>query len=248
MNHPLAQAAQDFPDPFRLIVREETASTNDDLHELARQGAPHGLVLTALRQTSGRGRRGNTWHTAPEESLALSILIRPSQPKSQWPRLALASGLAIAETIESFGIPAGIKWPNDIWITRRKVAGILVEAGEHHVIIGIGLNVNTTEFPQDIAPIATSLRQSLGSELSPGEILTRLIHRIAIRQRQIGDDFPDLIESIRHRCVLTGHRASLGTLTGTIQGIADDGALLLHDGQQLHRLIQADEVRLLPLE
>lgn len=249
MSDSLTQAARDFPDPFRLLVREEAASTNDDLHELARQGAPHGLVLTTLRQTAGRGRRGNAWHAAPGESLALSILLRPTEAKSRWPRLALASGLAIAETIESFGIPAGIKWPNDVWLDQRKVAGILVEAGENHVIIGIGINVNTTTFPPEIAGIATSLHQHLGTRLPCGDVLTRLIHRIAIRHRQIGEDFPLVIESIRERCVLTGNRASLqtahGTLTGTIQGIAGSGELLVHDGTMLHRLIQADEVRLI---
>lgn len=249
MNDPLSQAAQDFPEPFRLMVREETASTNDDLNELARQGAPHGLVLTALHQTAGRGRRGNIWHAAPGDSLALSILLRPEEPKSRWPRLALASGLAIAETIESYGIPAGLKWPNDVWIGRRKVAGILVEAGNNHVIVGIGLNVNTKEFPPEIADIATSLQIATGSSVSTGDVLSNLIRRIAIRHRQIGDDFPLVVDSIRHRCVLTGNHVRLqsatGTLTGMIESIADDGALILYDGAERHRIIQADEVRLL---
>jgi BirA family transcriptional regulator, biotin operon repressor / biotin---[acetyl-CoA-carboxylase] ligase len=246
----LHQAAQDFPEPFRLLVREQCASTNSELHELARQGAPHGLVLTAQHQTAGRGRRGNLWHSAPGDSLAVSVLLRPDEPKSLWPRLALASGLAIAETIDSYGVTAGIKWPNDVWIRRRKVAGVLVEAGDRHVIVGMGLNINTTDFPDEIAWIATSLRQELGTPTPVHEVLARLIQRIAIRQTQIGSDFPKVIESIRERCVLSGQSVSLttamGTLHGIIQGIADTGELLLDDGYTLHHLLQADEVRLQP--
>ncbi len=249
MIDPLALAARDFPDPFRLLIREESASTNDELHELARAGAPEGIVLVAKNQTAGRGRRGASWFAAPGESLALSLLLRPTEPKAHWPRLALASGLALAETAETYGIPAGIKWPNDVWIDQRKVAGILVEAGADYVIIGIGLNVNASSFPEEIAHLATSLHLAHGHPLPMEDVLGRLIHRFAIRHRQIGDDFPLLLSAIRERCVLTDKSVSLktatGPLTGTVQGIADDGALLLHDGQKLHRLIQADEVRLL---
>jgi BirA family biotin operon repressor/biotin-[acetyl-CoA-carboxylase] ligase len=246
---PIAVAARDFPDPFRLLIREESASTNDELHELARHGAPEGLVLVAKNQTSGRGRRGASWFAAPGESLALSILLRPTEPKSHWPRLALASGLALAETAETFDISAGIKWPNDVWIDQRKVAGILVEAGADYVIVGIGLNVNARSFPSEIAHLATSLHLAHGHPIPMEDVLGRLIHRFAIRHRQIGHDFPILLAAIRERCVLTDHAVSLqtstGQLTGTVHGIADDGALLVHDGQQLHRLIQADEVRLI---
>jgi len=249
VTEPLATAARDFPDPFRLLIREESSSTNDDLLRLARDGAPHGLVLVAHNQTAGRGRRGASWFSPPGESLALSILVRPTEPKSHWPRLALATGLALAETTESFGIPSGIKWPNDVWIDRRKVAGILVEAGTDHVVVGIGLNVNASSFPPDIAHLATSLRREFGQPIPMADVLAPLIQRFAIRHRQIDTDFPLLLSAIRQRCALTGHAVTLttssGPLSGTVLGLADDGALLLHDGSQTHHLIQADEVRLM---
>jgi BirA family biotin operon repressor/biotin-[acetyl-CoA-carboxylase] ligase len=249
MRDEFRDAAADFPDPFRLLVRETAASTNDELRALAEDGAPDGLVLLALQQTAGRGRRGAAWFSPPGESLAFSILLKPSEPKALWPRLALATGLAVAEAAESFGTAAGIKWPNDVWIGRRKVAGILVEAGRDFAIVGIGLNVNSTAFPPEVAEIATSLRIETALEHPRHEVLAAIIRNFARRSREIGSDFDHLLDSVRQRCVLTGRLVSLSTSSGPrqgiIEGIAAGGELLLHTKTGLERLIQADEVRIL---
>ncbi|MDP3850386.1 MAG: biotin--[acetyl-CoA-carboxylase] ligase [Luteolibacter sp.] len=243
------EVAAGFPDPFRLLVREAAASTNDELRLLAEGGAPAGLVLLALRQSAGRGRRGATWFSPPAESLAFSILIRPEEPKALWPRLALATGLAVAEAVESFGAAAGIKWPNDVWIRSRKVAGILVEAGRDFVIVGIGINVNPTVFPDEIAEIATSLRIETSLKHPRGAVLAAILRGFALRSREIADDFDDLLASVRQRCVLTGHLISLssssGRRQGVCEGIAPGGELLLRSEAGLERLLQADEVRIL---
>ena len=242
-------AAADFPDPFHLMIRESVESTNDEVHSLAKNGAPHGRIVLAERQTAGRGRRGAAWFAPTGESLAFSILLRPTEAKTLWPRLALATGLAVAEAIESFGLQVGIKWPNDVWIGARKVAGILVEAGANFAVIGIGLNVNTTEFPPEVAKFATSLQMETGQAFSRAEVMAVVIRRFSIRSRQIGPDFPELISTVRQRCVLTGQRVSLITAgearKGTVEGIADSGELLFRSEKGLERLIQADEVRLL---
>ena len=242
-------AAADFPDPFHLMIRESVESTNDEVHSLAQDGAPHGRIVLAERQTAGRGRRGAVWFAPTGESLAFSILLRPTEAKTLWPRLALATGLAVAEAIESFGPQVGIKWPNDVWIGARKVAGILVEAGADFAVVGIGLNVNTTEFPPEVAKIATSLQMETGQAFSRAEVMAAVIRRFSIRSRQIGPDFPELISTVRQRCVLTGQRVSLITAgearKGTVEGIADSGELLFRSEKGLERLIQADEVRLL---
>ena len=242
-------AAADFPEPFRLLVREKEASTNDELRMLAEKGAPDGLVLLAMEQTAGRGRRGAAWFAPPGESLAFSILLRPEEPKALWPRLALTAGLSVAEAVESFGPAAGIKWPNDVWIGRRKVAGILVEAGRDFVIVGIGLNVNSTGFPAEVEEIATSLRIETGTDFLPHEVLAAVIRRFAKNSHQIGEDFELVLESIRQRCVLTGQRVSLTTSSGPrqgrVEGIASGGELLLLTENALERLLQADEVRIL---
>jgi BirA family biotin operon repressor/biotin-[acetyl-CoA-carboxylase] ligase len=249
MTEDFAKAASDFPDPFRLLVRQTAASTNDELYALAENGAPDGLVLLALQQTAGRGRRGTAWFSSPDESLAFSILLRPEEPKALWPRLALAAGLSVAEAVESFGPATGIKWPNDVWIGCRKVAGILVEAGRDFAIVGIGINVNSTAFPEEVAEIATSLCLETGMEHLRPEVLSALIRSFARRSRQIGGDFEHLLDPIRERCVLTGQLVSLGTSSGPrqgrVEGIAPGGELLLRTETELERLLQADEVRIL---
>lgn len=249
MPEDFTEAASTFPDPFRLLIRETVASTNDELRALALAGAHGGLVILALQQTAGRGRRGAAWFSPAGESLAFSILIRPDEPQALWPRLALAAGLAVAEAVESFGPAAGIKWPNDVWIRGRKVAGILVEAGKDFAIVGIGLNVNTTAFPAEVAEIATSLHIEADQTLSRAEVLGAIIRRFALRHLQIGADFNALLDSIRQRCVLSGHQVSLTTSSGPRQGIVDGiapgGELLLRTPTGLERLIQADEVRII---
>ena len=244
------ETAASFPEPFRLLIRESVESTNDEVRVLAQAGAPDGLVLLAERQTAGRGRRGAAWFSPAGASLAFSILVRPDEPKALWPRLALAAGLAVAEAVESFGLQAGIKWPNDVWIGQRKVAGILVEAGSDFAVVGIGLNVNSTEFPPELAEVATSLRLEASRDFSRAVVLGEIIRKFAGRRRQIGNDFDALISAVRLRCVLTGKRVTLttanGARVGTVEGIADGGELLLRTENGLERLIQADEVRLLP--
>lgn len=249
MSDDFPAAAAAFPEPFRLLVRETAGSTNDEVRILGQNGAAAGLVLLALEQSAGRGRRGAAWFSPAGDSLAFSIIVRPEEPKSLWPRLALAAGLAVAEAVESCGIAVGIKWPNDVWIRSRKVSGILVEAGKDFAVVGIGLNVNTLEFPAEVADVATSLSIETSRHFPRHEVLGAIIRRFALRHRQIGHEFQELLESVRQRCVLTGRRVSLSTSAGlkqgTIEGIAPGGELMLRTEAGVENLIQADEVRLL---
>jgi len=242
--------AASLPDPFRLLVREQAGSTNDELRLLAETGASEGLILLAENQTAGRGRRGAAWFSPTGESLAFSILLRPQEPKAWWPRLALATGLAVAEALESFGLEAGIKWPNDIWMRQRKAAGILVESGKDFVIIGIGLNVNTLVFPPEVADIATSLHLEGGRPFLRPDVLGAIIQRLAARRFQIGSEFSVLLDAVRLRCVLTGQRVSLlsssGLKIGWVEGISPTGELTLRTRSGIEHLMQADEIRLMP--
>jgi BirA family biotin operon repressor/biotin-[acetyl-CoA-carboxylase] ligase len=236
------------PPPFTLLSRESLASTNDEARSLAENGAADGLVVLAERQTSGRGRRGAAWFAKPGESLAFSIIVRPPEPKALWPRLALATGLAVAEAAESCVPVVGIKWPNDVWIARKKVAGILVEAGQDFAIVGIGINVNTLEFPPEVAGIATSLQLAAGRPLEREHVLTMILRHFDLRRRQIAAGFDELLDAVRLRCVLTGQAVTLitasGPREGVIEGIGPGGELLLRTANGLERVIQADEVRL----
>ena len=153
--------------------------------------------------------------------------------------------------LEEFNMPMKITaiTPFPVWIGRRKVAGILVEAGQDFAIVGIGLNVNSTAFPAQVAEIATSLRLETGIEHRRQEVLAAIIRNFARCSRHIGWDFDHVLDSIRHRCVLTGQCVSLGTSSGPrhgrVEGIAPGGELLLRTESGLERLMQADEVRIL---
>ncbi|WP_200269975.1 biotin--[acetyl-CoA-carboxylase] ligase [Luteolibacter pohnpeiensis] len=231
------------------MIRDSVGSTNDDLRELAEHGTTDGMILLAREQTNGRGRRGASWFSATGEALAFSILVRPSEPRHLWPRLALAAGLAVAEAIDSQGIAAQIKWPNDVQISGKKVAGILVESGPDFAIVGIGLNVNARSFPPEVADIATSLALAGDREIPMAEVFAAIIHRFSVRRSQIGDDFPEMISDVRTRCSLTGKKVRLrcGDLpkTGVITGIGDNGELLLQNERGEESILQADEIRLI---
>ena len=243
------EIAAHFPEPFRLLVRKSVESTNDEIRDFAQAGAPEGLILLAETQTAGRGRRGAAWFSPAGESLAFSILVRPDEPKSLWPRLALATGLAVAEALEACGLEAGIKWPNDVWLGQRKVAGILVEAGPDFAVVGIGVNVNSTGFPPEVAELATSMRMETSQEFSLAEVLREIIVKFSLRRLQLGRDFEQVVAAVNERCVLTGKQVALkaadGPKTGTVEGVAPGGELLLRTEEGLQRLIQADEVRLI---
>jgi BirA family biotin operon repressor/biotin-[acetyl-CoA-carboxylase] ligase len=249
MNAPsdLSSAGPLLPDSMRLFIRGEVDSTNDEIKRLGLHGSPDGTVLIADRQTSGRGRRGAKWVCPPGEALAFSVLVRTPEPKALWPRLALAAGLAVAEALESYGIEAGIKWPNDVWVNGRKICGVLVEAEQDFAIIGIGLNVNPLAFPEELATTATSLAIETGHVVDRAEVLAAVLQRLERSRHMIGADFSHLLQAIRERCVLTGKRIRLqaadGQREGFCEGIGDAGELLLSIHGQVERILQADEIR-----
>ncbi len=241
------QVAGMMPDPLRILWREKVSSTNDELRALGNQGAAAGLILIAEEQTAGRGRRGAQWLCHTGEGLAFSILLRPAANKSLWHRLSLTAGLAVAEALEKFVPLAEIKWPNDVRIAGRKVAGILVEAGPDFVIVGIGINVNPELFPEELS--ATSLRLQCGQEVSRAEVLLEVVERLARHSEKIETGFEGVLRGVRERCVLTGHRVSLITADkkahALIKGIGASGELLAEIDGRLEKLFQADEVRLI---
>lgn len=239
------QIAGNLPDPFRILWRERVGSTNDALRELAEKGMPEGLVLVADEQTAGRGRRGAHWLSPKGENLAFSVLLRPREPKALWHRLSLISGLAVAVTLEKFVPLAEIKWPNDVMVSEKKIAGILVEAGADFVIVGIGVNINSTEFPDELA--ATSLRQHLGEETKRSEILEGIVSRLSRFSESMGSGFEELLQGIQQRCYLTGREVSFLSAgqrrEGKVKGIGRSGELLVESGGETEALFQADEIR-----
>jgi len=155
-----------------LDVVEATASTNADLAAAARRGEPAGLVLLAEEQTSGRGRLDRRWEAPARACVLGSALLRPAAPTASWPLVALLAGVAVAEAIRSVGeLPAVVKWPNDVLLSGRKVAGILAERVDDAIVVGIGINVSVRAAELAV-PTATSIaleggvadRESLAKE------------------------------------------------------------------------------------
>lgn len=233
-----------LPDGWRLKVLEEAGSTNDELRSCGEEAS--GLVLLAERQTAGRGRRGAAWLSAPGESLTFSVLLRPNEPKAFWPRLSLATGLAVAEALGRFGVEAQIKWPNDVLVRGRKICGILVEAAAEHVIVGIGLNVGTREFPEGLD--ATSMSLELGTPIERSDVLYQVLKSLDGWSAEIGSGFPDLLERVRERCALSGETVSLmsgeRSVSGTVSGIGEGGELLVVTDAGEEKFLQAHEVRI----
>ncbi len=150
---------------------ESTGSTNDDCARFLQDGAPHGLVVVADSQSAGKGRRGRNWASPPGESVYMSVGLRPQMPADSTSMLTLVAALAVCRAIEEVSEcdKAYIKWPNDIVIGGRKVCGILTELhfdgqGDPLVVIGIGINVNNRDFPQELMLTATSLYLEFGRQ------------------------------------------------------------------------------------
>lgn len=165
-----------------LFFYEETESTNEDIRQLAREGAINGTLVVAGMQTAGRGRRGRTWVSPKGDSVYMSLLLRPKCMPDQASALTLVMALAVLEAIEE-AVPgaAGIKWPNDIVINGKKVCGILTEMelkqnAIDYIVMGVGINVNQRQFAEEIAETATSVAAECGISLKRAELIGRVLH------------------------------------------------------------------------
>jgi BirA family transcriptional regulator, biotin operon repressor / biotin---[acetyl-CoA-carboxylase] ligase len=211
-----------------------TDSTNDRARELAAEGAPHGTLVTADEQRAGRGRQGRAWTAPPRSAVLMSVLLREFGET-----LPLAAAVA---TCEALPVDARIKWPNDVWIEERKVAGILVEGRpqEGWAVLGIGLNVSVREFPPPLDATATSLALA-GAATTPENALAALL---ASLDRWLGAPAADVLAAWRSRDALLGRRIRWNDGNeGVAAGVADSGALVVEtpDGRLL---LDAGEVHL----
>jgi BirA family transcriptional regulator, biotin operon repressor / biotin---[acetyl-CoA-carboxylase] ligase len=211
-----------------------TDSTNERAKELAAAGAPHGTLVTANEQSAGRGRQGRAW-TAPAGSAVLMSIVtrRPA------PTLPLAAAVAVCDALPG---RCEIKWPNDVWLERRKLAGILVEGRPQDgwAVLGIGLNVTTEAFPPELAGTATSLRLA-GMEATTDSVLASLVDSL--------DEWleaPDeaVLAAWRERDALRGERVRWEGGEGTAAGIDETGALIVETDAG-RATLDAGEVHLL---
>ena len=166
-----------------IILRFDTLeSTNTEAANQARAGADEGLCVLARQQTAGRGRHGRTWISERDSGLYFSLILRPKLDAEFLPLIALMSGIAVYDALEELGLKPDIKWVNDVLVHDKKICGILAETAETSkglaVIVGIGINVTSSNFPEELADIATSIKTEIGRLVKPDEVaelLTRFI-------------------------------------------------------------------------
>ena len=167
-----------------IVYYPETDSTNLRIRQLGDEGAPHGTLAVADRQTAGRGRRGRAWESPAGSSIYMSILLRPDIAPDRAPMLTLVMALSVAEGImDCEDVEVQIKWPNDIIINGKKLVGILTEMSAqvdyiNHVTVGVGINVNQTGFPEDIRKTATSLKLETGHDVKRAPLIAAVMKRL----------------------------------------------------------------------
>ena len=231
----------------RFHYAQVLESSNDTAAELIRSGARSGTLVMAEEQTKGRGRGGNSWCCPLGQGLLFSLVLEPDLDRSQWSRLALAAGVALADVLEKAGLSAEIKWPNDVWISGKKVAGVLVEGCEDFVIVGMGLNVSAEEFPEDLN--ATSILKESGRKIGREALLADLVQAIIAWGSRCGSDFESVVAAVNKRCALKGEMIQLrqdGVLrSGMMDGVSKEGYLMLEMDGEIEMIAQADEIRLL---
>jgi BirA family biotin operon repressor/biotin-[acetyl-CoA-carboxylase] ligase len=223
-----------------IRVFQETTSTNDIIEKFARDGVKEGVVVFAESQTKGRGRLGRKWASPAKKGLWFSILLRPDLRPHETTQLTVASATALRRAIErQTGLEPEIKWPNDVLVCGKKVAGILTELNAEvdrvkYVIIGIGVDVNLVarDFPAELRKIATSLKIESGKTISRAELAVSILRELdADYQRICTGEFEDVAEEWEKHCKTIGEEVVIRTgareIRGRAESLAEDGALLL---------------------
>lgn len=233
------------------IELESCGSTNDEAARLARAGAKHGTVVIAERQQRGRGRQGRAWQS-PVGGLYMSAVLRPPMAITDVPPMTLAIGIGLCDAVRAMtrgGAPAVLKWPNDLLVHDRKLAGVLVEAQSQgnrleSVIVGIGVNING-ELPAPVAETGITLAEAAGMPVDRGAFIDCMlshVERWVDRYVSVGIDA--IIPAWQERMAigLTARATIDGApLVGCVAGLDADGAMLLRDGDgNIHRVRSGD--------
>lgn len=245
---------------WEVVYLERTTSTNDEARRLAAEGAPDRTVVLAEEQTAGRGRRGAKWVSPPGRNGIVSVLLRPGKdcPPERWARLTLAAALAGCDALDAvagLGVAAEVKWPNDLYLSGRKVAGILVEsawsAQGGFVVIGTGFNLNLepSDFPEELRAVATSVWMERGGlAVDRTVFLTNFLQALETRCAEAAADFPAMREEGWRRSWLVQRRVTLTAagqqLEGVVCGLGPEGELLLCGDDGIVQVISsADLIR-----
>ena len=230
----------------------ETDSTNLWIKRLAKEGAPEGTLALAEFQSAGRGRLGRSWEVPEGTSVMMSILLRPEFEPQYAPMLTLVMGMAVAKAVGNLGFDVSIKWPNDVVVSRKKICGILTEMGVRegkidYAVIGVGINVNIREFPEEMADKATSLYLEGGKEFDRSQV-PGLVMEAFERYYEIFAATCDL-SGLReeYEGILANYNQPVRVLAkepyeGIARGITDDGELLVEKTDGSVTAVSAGEV------
>ena len=217
---------------------ETLDSTNDLAKELGSRGAPEGTVVVAETQTRGRGRLGREWESPPGVGLYVSVVLRPMLPPMELPQITLTTAVAVVRAVRRVtGLAPGIKWPNDLILSGKKLGGILTEMESEsdrirYLVVGLGLNVNNPEFPPGLKDLATSLALEAGRPFSRVNLLQAWLEEFeGLYERFLHQGFPEILEAWKRHTVTLGKKVTVRQGPREIQGqaedVAPDGALLI---------------------
>ncbi len=253
----LADAVADVRDRLGRLGRrieffETIGSTNDIASVRAAAGGHEGSVFVADAQTSGRGRRGRTWFSPPGSGLYVSIVLAPAQSRDAERAMlltTLAAGVGLVEGVrQATGLGAALKWPNDLYVGRRKLAGILAEGAGDAVVLGFGINVGAASFPPELADRVTSLESELGRDVDRARVFAESLCALARRYDDLlAARFDAILDAWRALApAAQGARVSWstpeGTHSGVTAGVDDRGALLVRVGNRVERLVAGEVV------
>lgn len=222
-----------------VVFSEELDSTNTRAKQLAEAGVPDGTLVVADYQSAGKGRRGRSWSSPRGTGIWMSLLLRPQIPPERASMLTIVAALAVSEGIEkNCGLDNAIKWPNDIVINGKKICGILTEMSAqmdcvNHVVIGIGINANTREFPEEIRETATSLLIEKKAPVRRAALIREILSAWEVYYGKYLEtqDLSLLVETYNERLVNRDREVKVlapsGNYTGISRGITEDGELLV---------------------
>jgi BirA family biotin operon repressor/biotin-[acetyl-CoA-carboxylase] ligase len=242
--HDIGQTVHFFP---------AVSSTSDEAFRLANEGALHGEVVIAEQQTRGRGRRGRTWLSPPDKNLYLSAILRPELAPQDAPQLTFVAAVAVAETVRESGCEAWLKWPNDVEIRGRKVAGILTELSAepgrvNFAVVGIGVNLNSSadDFPDELKARATSVMIERGSRVPRALFAAALCAKLELWYDELMEEgFEPVLDRWRDLTSTLGMRLKVTLGEKDVEGVAEDvdkhGALIVRDDAgKSHRVVAGD--------
>jgi BirA family transcriptional regulator, biotin operon repressor / biotin---[acetyl-CoA-carboxylase] ligase len=238
-----------------VLQFDSLTSTNDCAREFAQSGGNEGIAILALQQTGGRGRHGRSWSSPPGSGLYVSLILRPEIRPADSAVITLAAAVAVKETLEEvFAVQSDIKWPNDVLARGKKICGILVESALEankllYAIMGIGVNLSQSEFPDELKDIATSLLIECGQSAQPSDFFEQLAPRLEKRYRQAIAEPATVLalweasSSYARDCAVRID-APDGVIEGITRGITASGALRVEMSEGGVREIVSGEVKL----